>query len=40
MPKPIRRVVTGHNAAGKSVFVQDGAAPQVYRRSPGSAVVT
>ncbi len=40
MPKPIRRVVTGHNAAGLSVFVQDGAAPQVYRRSPGSAVVT
>jgi mannose-6-phosphate isomerase-like protein (cupin superfamily) len=40
MPKPIRRVVTGHNAEGLSVFVQDGAAPQVYRRSPGSAVVT
>jgi quercetin dioxygenase-like cupin family protein len=40
MPKSIRRVVTGHNAEGLSVFVQDGAAPQVYRRSPGSAVVT
>jgi mannose-6-phosphate isomerase-like protein (cupin superfamily) len=40
MPKPIRRVVTGHNAAGKSVFVMDGAAPHVYSRSPGSAVVT
>ena len=40
MPKPIRRVVTGHNAEGLSVFVMDGAAPQVYRRSSGSAVVT
>jgi mannose-6-phosphate isomerase-like protein (cupin superfamily) len=40
MPKPIRRVVTGHDAAGKSVFVRDGAAPHVYCRSPGSAVVT
>jgi mannose-6-phosphate isomerase-like protein (cupin superfamily) len=40
MPKPIRRVVTGHDAAGRSVFVMDAAAPQVYRRSPGSAVVT
>jgi mannose-6-phosphate isomerase-like protein (cupin superfamily) len=40
MTRTIRRVVTGHNAAGKSVFVMDGAAPHVYRRSPGSAVVT
>jgi quercetin dioxygenase-like cupin family protein len=40
MPQPIRRVVTGHNAAGRSVFVMDGAAPHVYSRSPGSAVVT
>jgi hypothetical protein len=40
MPKPIRRVVTGHDAAGHSVFVMDAAAPHVYRRSPGSAVVT
>jgi hypothetical protein len=40
MPKPIRRVVTGHNAEGLSVFVMDGAAPHVYRRSAGSAVVT
>ncbi len=38
--KPIRRVVTGHNAAGKSVFVMDGSAPHVYSRVPGSAVVT
>jgi mannose-6-phosphate isomerase-like protein (cupin superfamily) len=40
MPKPIRRVVTGYNAAGRSVFVMDGSAPHVYQRSPGSAVVT
>jgi hypothetical protein len=40
MPKPIRRVVTGHDAAGRSVFVMDAPAPQVYCRSPGSAVVT
>jgi hypothetical protein len=40
MPRPIRRVVTGHDAAGRSVFIMDGAAPQVYRRSSGSAVVT
>jgi mannose-6-phosphate isomerase-like protein (cupin superfamily) len=39
MPKPIRRVVTGHSA-GRSVFVMDGSAPHVYQRSPGSAVVT
>jgi len=40
MPKPIRRVVTGHDAAGRSIFIMDGAAPHVYQRSPGSAVVT
>src|SRR5262245_65102598 len=40
MPKPIRRVVTGHNAAGRSVFIMNAPAPHVYRRSPGSAVVT
>jgi naringenin degradation protein FdeH len=40
MPKPIRRVVTGHDAAGRSVFIEDEAAPHVYQRSPGSAIVT
>lgn len=40
MPKPIRRVVTGHDAAGRSVFVMDGPAPHVYCRSAGSAIVT
>ena len=40
MNKRIRRVVTGHNAQGKSVFVMDGSAPHVYSRVPGSAAVT
>ena len=40
MSKPIRRVVTGHDAAGRSIFVMDGPAPHVYCRSAGSAVVT
>jgi hypothetical protein len=40
MPKSIRRVVTGHDAAGCSVFVMDGAAPHVHQRSQGSAIVT
>ena len=38
--KPIRRVVTGHNTDGKSIFVMDGPAPHVYCRTPGSAIVT
>src|SRR5262245_20068354 len=40
MPKPIRRVVTGHNAAGRSVFIMDAPAPHVYQRTQVSAVVT
>jgi hypothetical protein len=40
MPKPIRRVVSGHDAAGRSIFIMDASAPHVYRRTPGSAVVT
>jgi hypothetical protein len=32
--------VTGHNAAGKSVFILDGASPHVFQRNVGSAVVT
>ena len=40
MPKPIRRVVTGHDAAGRSVFIMDGPAPHVYNRGAGNAVVT
>ena len=40
MKKPIRRVVTGHNAQGKSCFISVGDAPHVYQRSPGSSIVT
>jgi hypothetical protein len=40
MAKPIRRVVTGHDAAGKSIFVMDSATPHVFQRSTGSVVVT
>ncbi|MFY9692247.1 MAG: cupin domain-containing protein [Xanthobacteraceae bacterium] len=39
MPGQIRRVVTGHNAAGKSIFVSDGPTPHVFSRTKGSAVV-
>ena len=40
MPRPIRRVVTGHNAQGKAVFISDGPAPAVYDRGPGATAVT
>jgi naringenin degradation protein FdeH len=40
MTKPIRRVVTGHDAQGKSVFIMDGVSPHIFSRAPGSAVVT
>src|SRR4029453_4811064 len=40
MTKPVRRVVTGHDARGKSVFVMDGVSPHIFSRAPGSAVVT
>jgi len=33
MPKPVRRVVTGHTAAGRSTIVSDEPAPQV---TPGA----
>jgi mannose-6-phosphate isomerase-like protein (cupin superfamily) len=39
MPKVPRRVVTGHNAEGKSIFITDAATPHVFQRSPGSAIV-
>lgn len=39
MPRQIRRVVTGHNAVGKSIFVSDGPTPHVFSRTKGSAVV-
>lgn len=40
MTKPVRRVVTGHNVAGKSIFILDDASPHVFQRSTGSAIVT
>jgi hypothetical protein len=40
MPKAIRRVVTGHNVAGRSVFIADGPAPHVFTRGPGGVAVT
>jgi mannose-6-phosphate isomerase-like protein (cupin superfamily) len=40
MPRKIRRVVTGHNAAGKSIFCMDGPSPHVFSRGTGSVVVT
>jgi hypothetical protein len=39
MPKQFRRVVTGHNAAGKSVFIIDAPTPHVFQRTKGSAIV-
>jgi hypothetical protein len=39
MSRPIRRVVTGHNAGGKSIFVMDDPTPHVFSRTKGSAVV-
>ena len=30
MPTPVRRVVTGHDASGRSIFVSDGPAPCVH----------
>jgi mannose-6-phosphate isomerase-like protein (cupin superfamily) len=38
--KPVRRVVTGHNADGRSCFISDGPAPNVFQRSPRSTIVT
>jgi mannose-6-phosphate isomerase-like protein (cupin superfamily) len=40
MPRRFRRVVTGHNAAGKSVFIMDGDAPTAFDRGPGRTCVT
>jgi naringenin degradation protein FdeH len=39
MPRQIRRVVTGHDAAGKSIFVIDAPTPHVFQRTRGSAIV-
>jgi hypothetical protein len=39
MPRQIRRVVTGHDAAGRSTFIIDAPSPHVFSRSKGSAIV-
>src|ERR1700739_5025504 len=39
MPRHIRRVVTGHDGAGRSVFVIDAPTPHVFSRTKGSAIV-
>jgi mannose-6-phosphate isomerase-like protein (cupin superfamily) len=39
MPKSVRRVVTGHDLAGRSIFIIDAPSPHVFSRSKGSAVV-
>ena len=39
MTRNIRRVVTGHNAAGKSIFIADAPTPHVFQRTKGSAIV-
>ena len=31
MPKPVRRIVTGHDASGRSVILADGPAPDVLQ---------
>jgi hypothetical protein len=38
MAPPVRRVVTGHNAAGKSVFIMDQPAPMVNENNAGVTV--
>jgi hypothetical protein len=40
MAKPIRRIVTGHNAAGKSIIMQDGMATSILElpAAPGLRV--
>jgi hypothetical protein len=40
MPRAIRRVVTGHNAQGRAIFIADGPAPAVFDRGPGATAVT
>jgi len=38
MARPIRRIVTGHNAEGRSVFLMDGSAENVRDRPGGGGV--
>src|SRR5207249_11377203 len=36
--KPVRRIVTGHDAAGKAVILMDGPTPYVNQRGEGNVV--
>ena len=38
MPQPIRRVVTGHDAQGRSIVIMDGPAPVVHASVAGVSV--
>jgi hypothetical protein len=38
MAQPVRRVVSGHNAAGKSIFLMDAPAPMVNENNAGVTV--
>jgi mannose-6-phosphate isomerase-like protein (cupin superfamily) len=40
MPKTFRRVVTGHDKDGRSIFLTDGPTPVVHDRGPGVTAVT
>src|SRR5262249_36575303 len=40
MLKPVRRVVTGHDTHGRSIFVMDGPSPAVFTRGTGSTSST
>ena len=39
-PKPVRRIITGHDAAGKAIVVTDGAAPNQRQRAATGIVST
>jgi mannose-6-phosphate isomerase-like protein (cupin superfamily) len=39
MSRSVRRVVTGHDAAGRSTFIIDAPSPHVFSRTKGSAIV-
>jgi Cupin domain len=39
MPRSFRRVVTGHDAVGRSKFIIDAPSPHVFSRTKGSAIV-
>ena len=40
MARPTRRIVTGHDAEGRSIILQDGAAPSIFepKARPGEAI--